>query len=221
MQEIEALAEPTRGEVTIGAFAAMMAGLLPKVIAELRLTHPRLAFNAIQVLTNPNVYDNLRTRAVDLIIGRMPTQPLDPDLASEKLFDEPLSIVVGKRSPLAKRRKLSLGELVDEAWIVPQPGTQVRSLVDEVFGPRGARPTAPVTCSSIEMYWELLATGKFVAILPLSLLTFSQHRETLAVLPIRVSTRPRPVGIVTLRNRTLSRAACLFIEKTRDAIRPH
>jgi DNA-binding transcriptional LysR family regulator len=220
VQELEVLADPTRGEVTIGAFAAMTAGLLPKVIAELRLTHPRLAFNAIQVLTSPNVYDNLRTRTVDLIIGRLPAQPLDRDLAGEKLFDEPLSIVVGKQSPLARRRKLSITELVNEAWILPQPGTQVSALVDEVFGPHSARPTAPVTCSSVEMYWELLATGRFVAVLPLSLLTFTQQRGALAVLPIKVPARPRPVGIVTLRNRTLSRAASLFIEKTREVIRP-
>ena len=220
IQDLEVLADPTRGEVTIGGFAAMMAGLLPKVIAELRLTHPRLTFNVTQVLTSPGVYDNLRNRTFDFIIGRLPGQLLDPDLASEKLFDEPISIVAGKQSSLAKRRKLSISELLNEPWILPQPGTQVGSLVDEVFGARGVRPTAPVICSSIEMYWSLLATGGFIAAMPLSLLKFAPQRNTLAVLPIKVSTRPNPVGIVTLRNRTLSQAACLFIEKTRDVIRP-
>jgi DNA-binding transcriptional LysR family regulator len=220
VQELEVLADPSRGEVTIGGFAAMMGGLLPKVVAELRLTHPRLAFNVTQVLTSPGVYDNLRTRTFDFIIGRLPAQPLDRDLASERLFDEPISVVVGKQSPLARRRKLSIAELVNEPWVLPQPGTQVGSLIDEVFGPRGARPTAPVICSSIEMYWGLLATGGFIAAMPLSLLKFAPQRDAVAVLPIKVSTRPNPVGIVTLRNRTLSPAACLFIEKTRDVIRP-
>ena len=103
VKELEFLADPTTGEVMIGGLAAMMGGLLPKVVAELRLTHPRLTFNVTQVLTSPGVYDNLRNRTFDLIIGRLPAQPLDGDLVSEKLFDEPVSIVVGKESPLARR----------------------------------------------------------------------------------------------------------------------
>lgn len=216
VKEIEFLADPASGEVIIGELAAMMGGLLPKVIAELRLTHPRLSLNVSQVLTIPGVYDNLRTRTFDLIIGRLPTQPLDADLASEKLFEEPITIVAGKGSPLARRRKLSVSELLGEPWVLPQPGTQVGSLVADIFGSRGARPTAPIICSSIEMYWGLLATGRFIAAMPLSLLTFAPQRNAVVKLPIKITTKPNSVGIVTLRNRTLSPAARLFIEKTRD-----
>ena len=216
VKEIEFLADPASGEVMIGGLAAMMGGLLPKVIAELRLTHPRLSLNVSQVLTIPGVYDNLRTRTFDLIIGRLPAQPLDADLASEKLFEEPITIVAGKGSPLARRRKLSVSELLGEPWVLPQPGTQVGSLVADIFGSRGARPTAPIICSSIEMYWGLLATGRFIAAMPLSLLTFAPQRDAVVKLPIKITTKPTSVGIVTLRNRTLSPAARLFIEKTRD-----
>ena len=129
VKEIEFLADPASGEVMIGGLAAMMGGLLPKVVAELRLTHPRLSLNVSQVLTIPGVYDNLRTRTFDLIIGRLPAQPLDADLASEKLFEEPITIVAGKGSPLARRRKLSVSELLGEPWVLPQPGTQVSGAV--------------------------------------------------------------------------------------------
>jgi DNA-binding transcriptional LysR family regulator len=220
VKELEFLADPTTGEVMIGGLAAMVGGLLPKVIAEMRLKYPRLTFNVTQLLTSPGLYDNLRNRTFDLIIGRLPIQPLNGDLASEKLFDDPLSIVVGKENPLARRRKLSMAELLSEPWVLPQPGTQVGSLVGEIFGAGGAHPTAPVICSSIEMYWGLLATGRFVAAMPLSLLKFAPQRSMIAKLPIKVATRPNAVGIVTLRNRTLSPGARLFIEKTRDVTDP-
>jgi len=128
--------------------------------------------------------------------------------------------VVGKDSPLARRRKLSISDLLDEPWVLPQPGTQVGSLVDEVFGASVGRPIAPVICSSIEMYWGLLATGRFIAAMPRSLLSFAPQRNTVAELPIKAMTRIDPVGIVTLRNRTLSPAARLFIDKTREVIEP-
>ena len=105
--------------------------------------------------------------------------------------------------------------------MLPQPGTQVGSLVDDdISGHAGDAPAAPVICSSIEMYWGLLATGRFIAAMPLSLLRFAPQRNTVAELPIKVATRSNPVGIVTLRNRTLSPAARLFVEKTRDVIEP-
>jgi DNA-binding transcriptional LysR family regulator len=220
VKELEFLADPATGEVMVGGLGAMMGGLLPKVVAELRLAHPRLTVNVTQVLTSPSVYDNLRNRTFDLIIGRLPAPPLKADLASERLFDEPISIVVGKESPMARRRKLSVSDLLGEPWVLPQPDTQVGSLVGEIFGVRGAHPAAPVICSSIEMYWGLLATGRFIAAMPLSLLRFAPQRNTVVELPIKVVTRPNPVGIVTLRNRTLSPAARLFIEKTREIIVP-
>ena len=180
IKELEFLADPATGEVLIGGLVAMMGGLLPRIVAELRLGHPRLTCNVTQVLTTPGLYDNLRNRNFDLIIGRLPAQPLDADLVSERLFDEPVSIVVGKDSPLARRRKLSVSDLLGEPWVLPQPGTQVGSLVDEVFGASGGRPIAPVICSSIEMYWGLLATGRFIAAMPRSLLklcTAAKHRR--------------------------------------------
>lgn len=220
IKELESLADPTTGEVVIGGLAAMIGGLLPKIIAELRLTHPRLTFNVTQVLTSPGLYDHLRDRSFDLIIGRLPAQPLDADLVGETLFDEPVSIVVGKNSALARRRKLSIADILGEPWVLPQLGTQVGSLVDEIFGVHGGRPTAPVICSSIEMYWGLLATGRFVAAMPLSLLRFAPQRSTVVELPIKVWTRPNPVGIVILRNRTLPAAARRFVEKARELTAP-
>jgi DNA-binding transcriptional LysR family regulator len=196
-----------------------MSGLLPKVVAELRLTHPLLAFNATQVLEPECVRQSPDSRC------RFDYRPIAGSAAGSRSCRRKAV----RRAPLDRGRKAKPACEAKEAFNegarersvdLPQPGTQVSALVDEVFGPRGARPTAPVRCSSIEMYWELLATGRFVAVLPLSLLTFARHRDALAVLPIKVAARPHPVGIVSLRNRTLSRAACLFIEKTRDVVRP-
>jgi len=217
VSEIESLADPAVGEVRIGGLAAMMAGLLPAVIGEMRLQYPRLTVHVTQVLTSPAVYDNLRNRTFDLIIGRLPTHPLEGDLVSERLFDEPVSIVTGLTSGWAKRRKITLSELIGEPWILPQRGTEVGSIVGDIFFANGLpEPTAPVVCSSIEMYWGLLATGKFVSAMPMSLLNFATQRNTIKRLPIQVKTRPAPVGIVTLRNRTQSAAARVFIERTRE-----
>jgi DNA-binding transcriptional LysR family regulator len=222
IQDIEFLTDPTSGEVRIGGSAAMIAGLLPTVIGEMRHKYPRLSILVTQILSNPSLYyDALRSRTYDLIIGRLPGRPLEDDLLSELLFYEPLSIVAGCNNSLAKRRKIALSDLLNEPWVLPQPGTEVASIVDEIFlASNVPAPIAPVICSSFEMHWSLLATGKFVATMPLSLLKFATQRNSIKELPIKLPAKRGSIGIVTLRNRALSPGARLFIEKTRAVVEP-
>jgi DNA-binding transcriptional LysR family regulator len=65
----------------------------------------------------------------------------------------------------------------------------------------------------------LLATGRFLGILPAVMLHFSAKRLGLKILPVDLPFKPLPIGIVTLKNRTLSPAAQLFIECAREVAR--
>jgi DNA-binding transcriptional LysR family regulator len=117
--------------------------------------------------------------------------------------------------------KIRLVDLLDEPWVLPDPETEVGSLVAALFQASGLEvPRAAVVGNALEMSWALLATGKFLTALPQSVLRFSVQRPTIKVLPVKLAVRPRPVGIVTLRNRTLSPAAQLFIDCVRDVAKP-
>jgi DNA-binding transcriptional LysR family regulator len=221
VKEIEFLTRPTAGEVHVGALAAMLAGLLPTAIAEMSLKHPRIAIHATPMLTSPQLYDRLHDRAVDFILGRIVRAALHKDLHTEILFDEPLFVACGMKSAWAGRRKIALADLMDEPWVLPQPNTEVGDLIADVFHTSGLdSPNSAVVCSSIEMTWSLLATGRFLAVLPLSLLRFGVQRDAVKTLPVKLSVAPKPVGIVTLKNRTLSPAAELFIDCIRGVARP-
>ena len=87
------------------------------------------------------------------------------------------------------------------------------SLAAELFRAGGGKmPRAPITTLSMHLCCRLVASGRFVAILPGSILRFGGHAQTLKRLPIKLPAQPRPVGIVTLKSRTLSPVAKLFIE---------
>ena len=84
------------------------------------------------------------------------------DLQAEILFDEPLFVVCGTQRAWADRRKIAMSDLIDEPWVLPQQGSEVGDLVAEVFHASGLDiPNTAVICSSIEMSWNLLATGRF------------------------------------------------------------
>ena len=67
---------------------------------------------------------------------------------------------------------------------------------------------------------SLLATGRFLTIFPTSVLRFPTKRPEIKVLPVKLPMSRAPVGIVTLKNRTLSPVARIFIEHAREVAKP-
>lgn len=221
VRDIQSLADPTAGEVCIGSTAPMIEGLLPVVIDRLSRQYPKIYF---QVTFSPNMayqYDELRARRLDLILGRVPQPLAHKDLNAEILFDERLYVVAGARNRWTRRRRIELADLIDEPWVLPRPNAAISSFVREVFRVSGMElPRHGVSCGSLQCTYMLMATGRYLGLFPTSLLHFSGNRFALKVLPIKLPMTPPPVGIVTLKNRTIHPAARLFIDCVRIVAKP-
>jgi len=140
---------------------------------------------------------------------------VEDDLDVEILFDDPHRVVVGARSPLGRRRKITLAKLVHEPWIFPSSQV-IRDLITEVFKAHGLKlPQERVSASSILLRNQLLATGRLVTVLPDSVLRYNAKRWSLKALPIDLRIKPRSIAIVTLKNRTVSPVVQLFAEHVR------
>jgi DNA-binding transcriptional LysR family regulator len=217
VKELEFLADPTAGEVRVGSTEAMTAGLVPAVIDRLSRQFPRLVFNVMQARTLALQYRDLRERSVDLILGRMVMPIADEDLNVETLFDDPLFVVAGVDSKWSRRRKIDPAELVNEPWCLPPYDAFVGSRVAEAFRANGLEPPRhTVASNSIQLFNALLATGRFLAVLSGSTLRISGERLSLRALPVDLSIGAGPVGVVTLKNRTLSPVAQVFIDCARE-----
>lgn len=118
---------------------------------------------------------------------------------------------------MGSRRKIDLAELIDEPWILAQPGTWNYDGIAEAFKARGlSLPKANLVSVSVGLRTRLLANGPFIAALPNSVLQLNQNHYALKALPVDLPDRPWPVVIVTLKNRTLSPVVQRFIECARD-----
>jgi DNA-binding transcriptional LysR family regulator len=73
---------------------------------------------------------------------------------------------------------------------------------------------------SFHLCCALLASGPFLAILPGSRLHFGANLPSLKVLPVNMPIPHWPVGIMTLKNRTISPVTQLFIECAREVVKP-
>lgn len=219
VKEIEFLKGASGGELRLGASGVMAEGLLPAILNRLRRDHPLLRVDITQAFAGLPLYRELRDRNVDLIVGRM-TLPLeDDDLEAEVLFNDPLLVVVGPHNPLLRRRKLELHQLIDEPWILPQAGA-ARTVIEETFAACQLRlPQPTVVSSSLALHEAMLATDPLLAIWPASVLLWGARRHAVRALRVTLPDLPRPVGIVTLKRRTISPLAQLFIDSAREVAR--
>jgi len=173
-----------------------------------------------EYLRSPIGIYRLRERTLDLILARLVKLfgefQFDADLSGEHLFDDSLLVVAGAQSRWAKRRKVDLAELVEEPWILP-PGSWNHLAVEEGFRAIGMRmPRICVETFSVALRNQLLLGGRYIAAIPSSMFLAKAKAPGLKVLPVGLPKKPWPVAIVTLKNRTLSPAADLFIENARE-----
>jgi DNA-binding transcriptional LysR family regulator len=109
---------------------------------------------------------------------------------------------------------------VNETWLLPPPERALGPIYLSAFRASGLDyPRTAVFTTDPAVRISLLATGRFITIVPSSTLSFSK-RSDIKVLPIELQHVRVPTGIVTLKHRTLSPVAQLFIENAREVAKP-
>src|ERR1700722_4349826 len=213
VNEIEFLADPSAGTLSVGASEPVAAGILPAIIARLFRKHPRLTYHIEQGDALTLQRRDLRERKVEFVIARMLGPVIDPDMEANVLFYEKLLVVAGVQSKWVGRRKIALRELVNESWILAPLETMPDSPFVDAFRAIGLdAPAARVLVYSLPLRASLLATGEFITLVPGSVLRFSGQHMSLKVLPVQLPDWQLPVAIITLKNRALSPLAQTFIE---------
>jgi DNA-binding transcriptional LysR family regulator len=111
-------------------------------------------------------------------------------------------------------------DLVDEPWLLPATGSFISSIIVDAFRARGLSAPEPVVVASSHMRTALLANGRFVTAVASAMLQIGVLRGAIKALPVALPDQYRNVAIVTLKGRSLSPVAQLFIECAREVAKP-
>jgi DNA-binding transcriptional LysR family regulator len=217
VSELEFLSDPSAGELRIGCEETLATGLLPRLIDQLTQKYPRIIFDV--ALGDPPTLQqrDLLGRRVELAIMRTAIEDLDAGLDANLLYDDRLWIVAGARSPWASRRRVSLADLANERWCLPPPDHPVGALVIKAFQRIGLNPPArSVTVGSAQCTSSLVASGQYLGVLGSMFLHFRPPSVRLKVLSVELPIAAPPISVVTLKNRTLSPVAQLFLDFARE-----
>lgn len=215
VKDIESLADSTAGEVRVACPEFLAGGLIPDAVDGFSRRYPDIVCEVVEADATTLEFRQLQERSVDLMVARIPPAFSDDDLNVEVLFDDPHMVVVGAKSPWIKRRNVTLADLVGEPWIIPA-SLIVREIIKEAFEAHGLKaPEGKIVSSFVLMRNHLLATGRFLTVLPASVLRYNARQWALRALPVKLDAKTRPIAIVMLKNRSVSPAVQLFIEHLR------
>jgi DNA-binding transcriptional LysR family regulator len=219
VKHIEFLADPTTGELRIGSSVAVAIGFVSTVVDRLTRRYPGIVFHLLAAETGLT-YRALEERKVDLVIARIFRSVVEEHLNAEVLYEESEVVAASAQNPWTRRRRVDLAELMNEPWTLPPPDSLTGSLIVEAFRARGLDfPRTTVFSPSVPVR-ALLATKRFITTVPGFVLRFPGTGTALKRLPVELPTTRRPFGIVTLKNRTLSPVAQLFIDCAREIAKP-
>jgi len=220
VSRIRHLSDPGMGELRIGCTEAGAAAFVPAVIDRLAASYPRIVFRVETADPTTLVERDLPQRRIELAIGALPDLPRGGDVEATVLFDDRQFVMAGQSNKWARRRRIKLADLIDEPWILPPPESIVGVHIAEVFRSHGLPPpTAQVVSFSIPLRHTLLAAGRFLTMHPAIMVSLSRH-VPLKRLDVDFAGLARPVGIITLKHRTLSPLAELFVDTARKLATP-
>jgi len=218
LDEIENISDPTAGLVRIGVSLAQSL-FISAVIERTSRRNPRVKFSV--VMADPlRLIRALRDRELDLTICRAQMAEREPDLEPEILFRDQIDVVVSPSHPLARRRRLTLSDLMEERWALAPPDTYLDELVRKAFREQSLpMPQAVVSTSSMQLRLELMETGGFLTLAPHSMVIHPTRRGRIKALPVAFGDEAGPMAAITLKGRQLTKVSGFVLDEARSVAR--
>jgi DNA-binding transcriptional LysR family regulator len=211
IQAMDDLAHPKEGELRLAGNQVALAGIIATVIKRLHPRYPGVVFNVVPAYTYAEQIQLLEQERVELVLGRL-ALPLAADhLRVIELFQDSFVIVAGPNNPWKRRKEVELRELLNEPWAFPALDTVSGRYIEQIFRSFGLDlPRITVVGSSIQLHQRLVLENGFLTLFPHSLVASVPGMQ---ILPVSLPAENRSIGILTLKHRTLSPLAKLFVEE--------
>jgi LysR family nitrogen assimilation transcriptional regulator len=217
-QRMHDLGGQASGIVRLGVVPSLGVSIVPRTLSAYCEQHADVLVRLTEAYSS-GLVDRLEAGVLDLAVVNH-SQRLG-GLATEDLVSEELVLVVAKDSPLAPPGHIGLDGIAGERLIVPTAGQGLRVIIDSSLGRRGLCARPRLEMDALTPTLELVKTGNWATILPISAIAHELEARTLRICRIDEEMR-RELVVVHHPRRPLSLAARSLVERlacdTRRAI---
>ena len=161
--ELAEFDELARYELRIGASDTNALYFLPPYIREFSKRIPQTRLTVI-TRSSDDIADEVQGGAIDLGIVTLPVARAN--LAAQALFEQQLVLVAPKGHPFTGRKRVSLANLKNEAFVLLQRETRTGRLLEAFFQEHDFQPQVVLDSGSFEVIKRYVAEGIGLSFLP-------------------------------------------------------
>jgi DNA-binding transcriptional LysR family regulator len=212
--EVMGIAGGKLGHARIGAGPSWLSRHLPESIARVMQQNPNIRFT-VDTGFPDRLIGRLRMGELDVVVGALPDNRIDPDLRFTRLSSDVIRVVGRKEHPLARKRDRSLADYAAQRWILPGRQELVRQRLQRVF--MLANLTEPLLAVETDSLSLMLATLRMTDCLALTTTQILSQAEAQGIVALDHEHLQfsREAGIVGRRHADLSPAVKLMIAQVR------
>ena len=197
-----------RGILAIGANEATCLYVLPDVFAEYSKLYPEVQISIYRNFSR-KIIERVEEGAVDIGIVTMPVK--SPSLKAQRVYRDPLMLMVAPNNPLARYNSVPVSKVVEQPLIFPKAG-HTRQVMEKLFRPYQARLRIIMELPSVGMIKAFVAAGLGVSIISSSFAAHEVRTGEVKLISLDGTESWRELGLIYRTNRTLPHAATAFIK---------
>ena len=193
-----------------GAIDAAVIYLLPEVLRDFVAHHPDVEL-AIEVgPTSRDLVEHVLENRAEFAVISLPYE--HPRLRTLAVMRDEMPLVVGPSHPLAGRRRVRTPDIAAEPFILFQPDSVSRRIVDEHFTKVGITPRVVMEMRSPEAMRKLVEAGVGVSFLPRIAVAESLTAGTLKEVRVTGLSLHRQIGLAWRQGRYFGPAVRALVE---------
>jgi len=195
------------GTVRIGGGATAVSFILPEAIAAFQAAHPQVRFQ-MREAGSSEIADDVAAGQLELGVVTLPVR--DRELRITPLTNDRVVLVARDDHPLARRRRVRIQHLADQAFVAFEAGSALRQIIDSKLRDGGVEVNVVMELRSIPAILRMVSTTGNLAFV--SQLGIPQQPDVVevAVQGLRIERR---LAIIGRRATPLSPAAQAFVQR--------
>ncbi|MFZ0663871.1 MAG: LysR family transcriptional regulator [Acidobacteriaceae bacterium] len=216
MVTVGELQRTPRGEISVSANEATSLYVLPAVFAQFKRQYSRVGLS-IDRADRVKTIESVLSREVDFGVVSLPVK--DARLMVDTVHHDDVVLVAPGNHVLAGHQSIKFADILPHALLLPRQGRQ-RELIEELFRTNDAQPRIAMEVESSELLKRLITAGLGVGFLPRSNVQGDTQSGALKIVRIEGVRLNRDLALIYRKDKTLTRAAQMFLEIATGRPRP-
>lgn len=197
-----------RGEISISAQESTSLYVLPDVFVEFKRHYPKVALKIARAERSRTI-EALLGREVDFGVVSLPVT--DKRFIVETIHVDDLVLATPKGHPLCSTPSAGPKDIAKYSFLLPKQGRQ-RDLLLNLFRMHDVYPKAVMEVESSELMKRFIRAGLGIGFLPSINIEAEVKAGAIAVAKIEELRMSRDLGLVYLKEKTLTHAARAFLQ---------